>query len=98
MSVDETEISIGKPDSIGKREWQAFCSLEGIAKQRDYRPIGLLLARNVVAVTLSLSEKTAGTILRRLAKPPFEWIAARGGQVYIRPMGEICKIGGEGWT
>jgi len=76
-------------EKINTRYWNAYVSLEKVASQRQYRPIGLMLALNLLVVELGVSYKIAQNILRCLSKSPFNWINLERGQITVKPMGIV---------
>ncbi len=93
LSIEENTEEC-KPLFADKKTWRAYLILEAVAKDRDYRAIGATYAITLIGGSLGLTNKTSTTvsgILHRLARPPYKWIEADGGQIYVKPMTDVLK-------
>ena len=101
MSIKNSKESIedDKPLFADKKTWRAYLILEAVAKERNYREIGAIYAITLISGSLGLTNKTSTTvrdILRRLARPLYNWIEADGGQIIVKPKSEVLNKHNEG--
>ena len=64
----EKKAEENKPSFADKKTWAAYLVLEAVAKDREYREIGVSLASNLVGGTLGLTKRTT-TSVRDITPP-----------------------------